>query len=185
MLPCGVKRQTTRHLRQTATNLPANEDTSSFAFRVVGRTNFAVPRSPAATLIVIYDRGYFPCAPRIHLLFAYRSTALARLRTDRTIHLRRVRGFASLRSASPLSSFFSRSAATRIHITDTMIYRWFTITVKAVVTRNAFKTRRVFSRWSLFCQFLLSPYDRKQAAILCLSRSHRERNTSGGIILAL
>lgn len=101
MLPCGVKRQTTRHLRQTATNLPANEDTSSFAFRVVGRTNFAVPRSPAATLIVIYDRGYFPCAPRIHLLFAYRSTALARLRTDRTIHLRRVRGFASPRFVPP------------------------------------------------------------------------------------
>lgn len=76
MFPGSVKRQTTRHLRQAATNLPANEDTSSFAFRVAGRTNFAVPRSPAATLIVIYDRGYFPCARRIHLLFAYRSTGL-------------------------------------------------------------------------------------------------------------
>lgn len=61
---------------------PANEDTSSFAFRVAGRTNFAVPRSPAATLIVIYDRGYFPCSPRRTpsiCLSIYR--ALARLRT--------------------------------------------------------------------------------------------------------
>lgn len=36
------------------------------------------------------------------------------------------------------------------HTTDMMIYRWFTITENVVVTRNAFKTHRVFSRWCLW-----------------------------------
>lgn len=98
------KRQTTWHLRHAATNLPVNEDTSSFAFRVVGRTNFVVRRSPAATLIVIYDCGYFPCTPRIHLLFAYRSTAL------RDCEWADWYTSAESRLRSMPSSFFSRSS---------------------------------------------------------------------------
>lgn len=142
---CGVKRQTTWHLRHAVTNLPVNEDTSSFAFRVVGKTNFAVPRSPAATLIVIYDRDYFSCTPRNTpsiCLSIYGSYEIANGPTDTPPQNR---GFV------PCHRHFSHDRVkTRIHTTNTMIYCWFTITENAVVMRNAFKTHRVFSRWCLW-----------------------------------
>lgn len=75
----------------------------------------------------------------------------------------------------PCHRHFSHDRPTaRIHTTNTMIYRWFTITENAVVTRNAFKTHRVFSRWCLW-QTAAPRYQ----SPFCVVHD-RNRNTSSG-----